>query len=274
MKTVFFGASEFVIPVLELLKNRFGLSLIVTTEKAGSVVDYAKQNEIPYLSVSNLGKEEIQKLKDEDADLGIVADFGIIIKQDVLDIFPQGFLNIHPSLLPKYRGPTPVQTAILNGDIETGVTIIKIDEKMDHGPILAQEEIEITNENSFEMLKILFAHGANLLEKVLIDYVEEILTPIEQNEEEASYTKMLTKKDGEISIEKVPSKEKLMNMIRAFYPWPGIWFKTTLGNKETIIKLLPENKIQVEGKNPMGLKDFLNGYPDGKQIIKKLSLDA
>jgi methionyl-tRNA formyltransferase len=274
MKTVFFGASEYVIPILEVIKNRFGLSLIVTTEKDnGPVIFFAKENDIPYISLSKIEQDTKDKIQNSDSDLGIVADFGIIINEDLINLFPKGILNVHPSLLPKYRGSTPVQTAILNGDKETGVTIIKIDEKVDHGPILVQEEYEIDPNVTFpQLLSDLFKVGAHILENATIDYLEEVLIPIEQNDDEATFTKTLSKNDGFIEIESPPSKEKIDQMVRAYFPWPGVWTRLAINHQPLIIKFLPNNMVQVEGKKAQSYKDFENGYTEGKSILKKLSL--
>ena len=94
----------------------------------------------------------IRQIRSQKADLGVIADFGIILASEVLEAFPKGIINIHPSLLPKYRGPTPVQTAILNGDTKTGMTIIKIDDEVDHGSILYQEEADIKPDETAEAL--------------------------------------------------------------------------------------------------------------------------
>lgn len=273
MKTVFFGSSEYVIPILEVLKDKFGLFLIVTTEKQGSVVEFAKNNDISFLSSSKISSKELEQIKNTDADVGIVADFGLILTKNAIDSFPRGILNVHPSLLPRYRGPTPVQTAILNGDKQTGVTIFKIDEKMDHGPILAQEEFEIVKDQTAkDLFKILFKLGASFLEKTLIDYIEEAIQPAPQDEQDATITKLLGKQDGLIEINKPPEKQKLSNMIRAYFPWPGVWFHATVNGQSSIVKLLPNNMVQVEGKNPQSFKDFLNGYKEGKEILGKLKL--
>ncbi len=272
MKTVFFGSSEFVLPVVEVLNKKFGLSLILTTEQQGPVIDFALKNKVPYSSVSKLQTTNY-KLQTTHPDLGIVADFGLIIPKQTINLFPKGILNIHPSLLPKYRGPTPVQTVLLNGNKQTGVTIIRLDEKVDHGPILAQEEYNIeVGQTSQDLLKILFKLGANLLEKTLIDYIEDVLDPVPQDEKNASFTKLLTKKDGLIKLSRPPSKEKLQNMVRAFYPWPGVWTKAMVNGQWSIIKFLPGEKIQVEGKRPQSFKDFANGYKEGAEILKKLNL--
>ncbi|MEK9178167.1 MAG: methionyl-tRNA formyltransferase, partial [Patescibacteria group bacterium] len=157
ISVIFFGSSKYVLPVIEALDKNFDLILVVTTEREPSdpIIKFCQKENISYHSVSstaNLSSLVNGQLSNVKCDLGVVADFGIIIPKEVLDAFPEGIINIHPSLLPKYRGPTPVQTAILNGDEKTGVTIIKIDEEVDHGPILYQEEEAIKLENTSEIL--------------------------------------------------------------------------------------------------------------------------
>lgn len=269
MKIVFFGASGYVLPVVEILKSKFELEHVITTERLGSdpLIKFCIQNKIPYSSVSS--KDELLKIVNHQSSiinrqLGIVADFGIIIPKEVLESFAHGVLNIHPSLLPKYRGSTPVQTALLNGDKTTGVTIIKLDEYVDHGPILAQETEAISPEDTAESLyEILFAKGAQMLSDVIEPFSKGKVELREQNHKNATFTKSLKRDDGYIDISYIPPAEQLDRMIRAYYPWPGVWVKTKVNEEsEKIIKFLPNKKIQVEGKKEMSYKDFLNGYPN------------
>lgn len=260
MKIIFFGSGNYVSPIIEVIKKNFDLVEIVTPK-------------------ARISKE---------ADLGVVASYGKIITKDILESFPYGIINVHPSLLPKYRGSSPVQTTILNGDKKTGITIIKIDEKVDHGSILAQKEIQIDeNETSEALLEKLFGLGAEILPSIISKYIEGQIELSPQDDSRASYTELLTKKSGYLDLESLKIskaffftegeqignlKLKISRMIRAYYPWPGVWFKTKLGGKEQIIKLLPGQKIQVEGKNPMNFKDFMNGYSEGGNILSKLNL--
>ncbi len=268
---VFFGSSKFVIPILEVLRKNFTLSLVLTTEKSSTdaVPSYCIKNKTPHFSVQQFNNLTIEQLKKLNTSMAVLADFGLIIPQQVLDLFPKGIINIHPSLLPKYRGPTPVQTAILNGEKTTGVTIIKLDEEIDHGPILGFEKEKILNTDTSESLyKRLFEKGANLLLKVLPNYIKGDLKSNAQNHKQATFTSHLTRKDGLIDLNNPPAPEKLQRMIRAYFPWPGVWTRLRLGyvGEAKIIKFLPEKKVQVEGKKPMSYKDFKNGYPNLKQI--------
>ena len=289
VNVVFFGSSKFVIPILEVLRRNFDLSLVLTTEnpktlkvdlalqgealQSYAVVEYCVKKKIKYLSVSGLSDPNLKlKIENLKLEIAVLADFGLIIPQQILNVFPMGIINIHPSLLPKYRGPTPVQTAILNGEKITGVSIMKLDKEIDHGPILGQEKEEILDTDTADILyKRLFEKGANLLIKVLPNYIKGSLKPTTQNHKEATFTKTLTRQDGYVDISKIKmQKSKIDRMIRAYFPWPGVWFKAKINNVDKIIKLLPFGKIQVEGKKPMSYKDFINGYPEAKQWLGKL----
>lgn len=278
MKTVFFGSSSYVLPILEVLRKNFELALVVTTEKnpTDPIPIYCKQNLIPLLSVLQLNNRAIEQLKSTGAPLAILASFGLIIPKEVLEVFPKGILNLHPSLLPKYRGPTPVQTAILNADKETGVTIIKLDEEVDHGPIVAQEEEPVLqNDTSESLYSRLFQKGAKLLPKTVNEYINGSIVLREQGHTKAIFTRTLTRTDGYIDISDAISSERLDRMVRAYYPWPGVWTKWQMANppagraggKWQIVKLLPQQRLQVEGRKPMNYKDFLNGYPEAAKGI-------
>ena len=305
MNVVFFGSSKFVIPILEVLSKNFDLKLVLTTESPASparldsaeraggpkpnlvppwrdypVIKYCVKNKIPYLSVSNLSDPKINsQLSNVNCQIAVLANFGLIIPKQILNAFTKGIINIHPSLLPKYRGPTPVQSAILNGEKTTGVSIMKLDDKIDHGPILAQEKEEILPLDTAESLyKRLFEKGANLLLKVINKYLEGDLKLTPQNHKKATFTNRLTRQDGYVDVSNevtaVTKKDMLERMIRAYFPWPGAWTNIRINDKLLRIKLLPENKIQVEGKKPMTYKDFLNGYPKiGKELLSKLGIN-
>lgn len=245
MKIVFFGASDFTPLVLPYLDKSFEVELIINEK--------------------NISFESIENTK---AEIAVLAAFGKIIPKNVLNHFKYGILNIHPSLLPKYRGPSPVQTAILNGDKETGVTIIRLDEEIDHGPILGQtSEIIKSNDTSLSLYQRLFPLGAKLINKNAEKYVKNELKLTPQDHRMATYTKMLKREDGYFDLDNPLPLEKLELMIKAYSPWPGVW--TKWNNK--ILKFLPEKKIQVEGKNLVNYKDFINGYPNlDKNLVSLL----
>jgi len=274
VRLIFFGSSKYVIPIIQTLKSaksRLNLVLVVTTEQNPSdpIPSYCLENKIPSIFVQQFNNLTMQTIKDAHASFAVLADFGLILPQEVLEVFSKGIINIHPSLLPKYRGPTPVQTAILNGEKVTGVTLIKLDDEVDHGPVLCQKNEKILPDDTSETLYYrLFKIGSDLLYQNINQYIKGGLKPKKQDHLKATFTKLLHKNDGQINIDDPPSFDRLNKMIRAFYPWPGVWTKW----KMKIIKLLPKNKIQVEGKNPMSYKDFINGYSEGKSIVKKLGL--
>lgn len=274
---VFLGSSEDAIPIIEKLKHNFTLPLIITTEQlpTDAVPKYCLEHTIPYISLKQFNNEIIEQLKEVKAPLAVLADFGVFLPKDVLNLFPKGILNIHPSLLPLYRGPTPVQTAILNGDQIIGVSIIKLDSELDHGPLLAQEKAGIEpNDTAKTLYKRLFEQGADMLVEKIPGYVAGEIELSEQDHEKATYTEKLTRESGYIDIGSLEirsrlNREEIDRKIRAYYPWPGVWTKLRIKNQEVRIKFLPNKIIQVEGKKPMSYKDFLNGYPELKEEFKK-----
>ena len=203
-------------------------------------------------------------------DLGIVVAYSKIIPKEILDIFPKGVLNIHPSLLPAYRGPSPVQTAILNGEKETGVTIMQIDEEVDHGPILAQAKYQIPPDAyTPQVTHDLFELGTELLTQTIPDLLEGKVDLRQQDHSQATFTKKFTWQDGRIDW--TQPAEKIYHQIRALNPEPGTW--TMFNNK--VLKILKAvlnkgwtlilEEVQLEGKKVMSYEDFLRGI-DQKEI--------
>lgn len=255
---VFFGSSHFSVFFLDALKNRGVLpALIVSTPDKPQgrklilaptpVSVWAKENNIPLITPASL-KIEIPELNG--FDLFIVASYGKIIPQMVLDIPKHGVLNIHPSLLPKYRGPSPIQSAMIADDKNTGVSIMKLDAEMDHGPILAQEKVEIKEWLPLlEMKKIMAEKGAQLL---IENYKK---TPVEQDHSQATYTKKITKEDGLIDFK----QDSYLNFrkILAYTGWPSAYYfvnntrvkitKARFENGAIIIeKIIPEGKSEMD----------------------------
>ena len=194
-----------------------------------------------------------------------MAAYGKILPARYLDVPKHGFVNVHPSLLPKYRGPSPVQTAILNGDEETGATIMVVDEEMDHGPILNSIKYQIpkTKYNQ-EISRELFELGAKLLVETLPGHINGEFKPKEQDHSQATFTKMFTREDGRINWD--DPAQKIYNRIRALNPEPGTW--TIWKGKVINIKKagLRDGKIhiqtiQMEGKKEMPFEEFLRGHP-------------
>lgn len=256
IEIVFFGSDPWSIHVLKALEDTFDVKAVVTASDS-AMANYFKG---PVLTPDKLDDDFLMSyLPFLTSDLFVVASYGKIIPKDILEIPKYGALNVHPSLLPRYRGSSPVPATILNGDKKTGVTIIKMDEKMDHGPIAAKREISLTGQEVFaQLINKLFQLGAELLVDIIPDFTAGKLTAKPQNHSKATFTKPLKRKDGYFEISSPPSKENLDRMIRAYYPWPGVWTKW----KGKIVKFLPGGLLQMEGKKPIPLKDFLNGYPD------------
>lgn len=267
-KIAFFGTPKIAQVILEkLVKTKYKPQLVITSQDAR----VGRGQKVTPSAVAQTAQESnlkiIGRLEDlnESFELAILVAFGFIIPKRILDIPKFGFINIHPSLLPKYRGPSPITTAILNGSKTTGVTLITLDEELDHGPIIAQKEIEISIDDTNESLTTKLANlGAQLLLDTLPDYLNGKITPQAQNHKAATYTEKITKDSGKIDISNPPNPKTLGRMIRAYYPWPTVW--TELEGKR--IKLLPEEKIQMESKKPMSMVEFSNGYP---QIAEKIS---
>jgi len=261
MKTqiVFFGSDKYGSLVLEVLKKNPSLEIVKIIQT----------------------KDDLNDLESlERPDLGIIASFGALIPEKIISWPKMGLLNLHPSLLPKYRGPTPIPTAILNGEKETGLTIIKIDKEIDHGPIIHQfKEAINSDKTSDDLLKRLFKTGAEVLVTLLPDYLEGKIKLQEQDHKKATFTEKLTKESGYIDWTKPADYQQ--RFMQAMSPWPGAWgeIKLRKGDKENkrlkILKTHLEKQklvldlVQLEGKKPVTWKQFLEGYPQAK-IIKCL----
>ncbi|MBI2097480.1 MAG: methionyl-tRNA formyltransferase, partial [Candidatus Vogelbacteria bacterium] len=233
---VFFGTDEFAVAVLdELLKSHCEPALIVTTPdmKTGrgrrltppAVKLWAEENKIPFLQPANLRSDLETSLR---SDLGLklflVASYGKIIPPTIFNLPKYGTLNIHPSLLPKYRGPTPIQSAILAGEAETGVSLMLVDEKVDHGPILQTKSYNLKAKSFVEARDELAELGAQLFTKILPDWVAGKIKAVPQDHSQATDTKKIRKEDGEINLSQgdtfIPQGAALYRKFLAFNPWP------------------------------------------------------
>lgn len=271
IEIVFFGTPEFAATILKkLLEKNFKIKTVVTNpDKAvgrkqiltqSEVAKVAEENHIICLKPTKLDDEFIdqnqQQLK---ADLYIVAAYGKIMPKKLLEIPKFGAINVHGSMLPMYRGASPIQQSILDGQTITGVTIMAMDEKMDHGGIISRKEISLEQKEDYLSLsKKMSIVGADLLIAILPYFIKGKIDPIAQIDEDASYTKLIKKDDGFFEIDNPPPFEKLDQMIRAYFPWPNVWTKW----QGKIVKFYPNQMIQIEGKNPVKLNDFLRGYPE------------
>ena len=247
----------------------------------GPLADYAKavlaeHFEIIFHARTKEDLETVKQLKAENPDIkGILASFGVMIKSDVLDLFePEGILNIHPSLLPKYRGSSPIETAILNGDKDFSVSIMKLVKAMDAGPIYHQKTLNFTDfAPKDEIYQKLSKAGADWLVKNLDNLPE----PTEQDNKKATFTAKLDKSMSLLKSE-TKSAEELLNEIRAFLGFPkskhdffgldcivlDAHISDTEDSKLSLKcadgKFLIIDKIQPAGRKPMDAKSFLNGY--------------
>jgi len=287
MKIVFFGTPEYVLPILKAVHKKFVMGpgkspiVAVVTQSpkpigrkqilAYSAIDkWAHERELPiYYKWIDLIDRKVE------ADLGILAAYGEIIPKRVIELFTHGILVIHPSLLPKYRGASPIQATINNGDEITGVSIIKMDEKVDHGPIVSQFKEKILDSDTGGSLRDrLFARTGEVLVELIKPYLKGKVKPKEQNHEDATFTKLIKKEDGFIDLTKADPK-KTERFVRAMLPWPGAWTKVMVNGQESMAKRLKILKahldishqsliideVQLEGKTPVSWKQFKEAYP-------------
>jgi methionyl-tRNA formyltransferase len=285
---VFFGTDEFSAASLrELIAKGFSIGAVVTKpdsrkgrgrELAKPIVkEIAEANNIPVWQPLDINAiaEHVKKLKDP---VGVLVSYGKIIPQSIIDLFTPGIINVHPSLLPLYRGPSPVETAILNGDTETGVTIMQLTAPMDAGPIYSQVTVPLIDVETAPELEAQLAElGAQELSLTLPSIINGTVQPTPQNDELASYCQLLTKEEGILYTDKL-SAEQAERHVRAYIAFPKT--KTTIeGHLVVITKAhvtnthnspldLPSNDGQFlsvdeligpSGK-AMNAKAFLNGY--------------
>jgi len=294
LKIVFMGTSEFSVPTLEaLIKNKFNILSVYTQPptkshrgqkiNASPIEEFSKKNKINYKNPINLNSdEELKIFKELSPDIVVVVSYGQIIPKNFLNITKFGFINIHASLLPKWRGAAPIQRAIMNGDKKIGVSIMKIEEKLDSGPVLASKEIELDqNATHGEIEKKLSIMGANLIVENLKRLEEGNLKFIEQVHSESTYAKKIDK--SETKINWGLDATKVLAHIHGLSPGPGAWFeyenerfkvlraKISIANgksscvlDENLTVACKLNSIQIlelqrQGKNKQTAKEFLLG---------------
>lgn len=226
-----------------------------------------------------LGLNVINSMRDADflreCDLALVYAYGEIISEELLTKPKYGFWNIHPSLLPKYRGAAPVAAALINGDTQTGVTIIQLDREMDHGPILRQEKLEISpNERRPELTNRLTNLGYELFTQCAHTLISDGIQSTPQDHSAATYTKLFTKDDGliessQFTVHSSQTASEIFNKFRGLYPWPGIWTTVEIAGQEKRLKItdmeligdkLVLKKVQLEGKNEVDFATFKKAY--------------
>src|SRR5215216_1160554 len=292
---VFMGSPGFALPTLKALAGHYSVVGVVTQpdrasgrgreRKAPPIKRLALELGLPVLQPEKLRlPEAMEQLHLWAPELIVVAAFGQILKKDVLDLPPLGCINVHASLLPRWRGAAPINAAILHGDPETGVTIMQMDVGLDTGPMLSQRSIPLTQQDTagsvFEKLSRL---GADLLIETLPDYLSGKLTPTPQPEDGVTYAPMLKKEEGQLDF--TYDVHELERRVRAFNPWPGAFIdlegtplkihraRVQAGEASMGQKLLYENQpavgarggilvleeVQPAGKKSMSGKSFLAG---------------
>lgn len=280
IRFVFFGTSEFSVKTLEVLKEN-GLipTLVVSTEDKpqgrGLILSptptkvWAEVHQIPAYQPSTLKDSSVlERLEKENADLFIVAAYGKLIPKNIFELPPHKTLNVHPSLLPKLRGASPIQSSILEED-ETGVTIMLISEKMDEGPIVAQKKVEIPEWpiSAVVLEDILALHGGKLLSDVLPKWINGDIEAVPQDDSKATYCSKIEKEDGLLDLSADPQIN--LRKVKAFNPKPGayIFFDRKDGKKVRVVikdaqikdgEFIPL-RVVPEGKKEMDWQDFLRG---------------
>ncbi|OGI72397.1 hypothetical protein A3J61_00230 [Candidatus Nomurabacteria bacterium RIFCSPHIGHO2_02_FULL_38_15] len=285
---IFFGTPDYAVHTLESLKlSGFLPSLIVCSPDAKvgrkqiltapPAKLFALQNNMPILQPTKIDQATVDGILKYAPAYAVVAAYGKILPNILLDAVPYGFLNVHPSLLPKYRGPAPEIAPILNGDTKTGVTIILLDQLVDHGPILAQEEIVLNgNEFSHDLAKNLFEIGGKMLVNIIPKWLEGKINSTDQDHTQATLTYKTKKLDAKINLSDDP--KILWAKWRAYYPWPGLYFEidnphqTKLGAKPPSKLHVKINKaifadnqftptlVTPEGKKPITFTEFKKAH--------------
>ena len=300
MDIIYMGTPDFAVPALEkLIDSKHNVQMVITRPdaerdrgkkvQATPVKETAEAHGIPVMQPVKLRTDEETKakIKELGPDLIVVAAYGQILPKDVLDAPKKGCVNIHGSLLPKHRGAAPIQQAILDGDEETGVTIMYMEEGLDTGDMLAKRATPIDKKTAGDLHDELAVMGAELLMETLDGIESGAVTPEKQDDALASYAPMISKKDGKLDFSMDP--EKIERMIRAMSPWPGafadmdgmqikIWEAEALTGERTepagtIVGVSDEGieisaggrsllakVIQVPGKKRMAAADYLRGH--------------
>ena len=294
-KVIFWGTPQFSLPSLKVLYKLDLINVLITQpDKKGGrnnklltypLKDYALKHNLPLLQPYKLDFNFSKELEKYLPAIFIIVAYGQLIPQEILDLSELQSLNIHPSQLPILRGPSPIQTALLKGFDTTAVSLMQIDEKMDHGPILEQREVIIDQEDNYlslsEKLSII---GSQLLADNITKYLKKELKGKEQDHSKATFCKLIKKKDGKIDWSN--SAQDINNQIRALNPWPSTFttikdlylkiLKVNIVDKELKEKeiLIEDNKLyigtgtqaleilelQVAGKRKIATKEFLRGY--------------
>ena len=279
IRIVFMGSPDFALPSLSALAKAYQVVGVVTQPdrssgrgrelKSPPVKTLALELNIPIMQPEKLRTPEaMSQLQTWNPDLIIVAAFGQILKKDVLELPRYGCINVHASLLPRWRGAAPVNAAILVGDEELGVTIMQMDVGLDTGPMLAKKSIRLKpDDTTGSVLGALSTLGADLLLETLPEYLSGNLKPVPQPAEGATYAPMLKKEDGLLNFTR-PALE-LERRVRAMNPWPGAWFEW----KGNLLKVLRASTISGEKSLASGSRLTVEGRPAIQSAEGVLILD-
>lgn len=296
---LFFGTSAWTVPVLEALMVDPRFQVVgVVTQPDRSAGRHAEPQASPvkhYATAHHVAVYQFEKVKSDEAydilktlnmDVAVLASFGQIIPQRIIDLYPHGIINIHPSLLPKYRGPAPIAAPIKQGDSITGVSIMKLDALMDHGPLLGQIEERIgLDDTAASLEQRLSKISATILPNILFQYVNGEIQPKDQDHTQATTVKMLSREDGLIDWNAFA--QEIERTVRAYTPWPGTYtmvdgkrlkiFETKIGgqvNQLAGAKIVDDDqpaivcgdgsalqllRVQLEGSKPLSGVNFLRG---------------
>ncbi len=303
MKIIFMGTPDFSIPALQSLIDADDLEVVAVYTRApkeakrgqkilkSPIHELAEAHNIEVFTPDSLkNEEEVQKFRNLQADLALIVAYGLILPKNILESTKFGCINIHPSLLPKYRGATPIQSALLNGDNKSGVSIIKMDEGVDSGDILKIEECELSKNDDYPILATKFADlGAKMAIEVIREIRDDTSNSIAQDHEKASFSKKILKSDAKIDLNQ--DLAQILNKIRAFSDFMTAFiefrgekikiyqakevlqgeidqnfveFEDGLVNKDFVFKCqngyFQPQILQRPGKKKVEIKDFLLGF--------------
>jgi methionyl-tRNA formyltransferase len=279
IRIVFMGSPDFALPSLSALAaagNYQVVGVVTQPDRAAGRRRELKAPPVKTLALElNISIVQPEKLREATAqlqkwnpDLIVVAAFGQILKRDILDLPCYGCINVHASLLPRWRGAAPINAAILNGDEETGVTIMQMDAGLDTGPMLARKSIRIRHDDTTgSVSQTLSTLGADLLNETLPDFISGRLTPQPQPEEGVTYAPMLKKEDGMLDF--ACPAIKLERRVRAMNPWPGAWFEWN-GN---LLKVVRASVVSGEKGPVSGSRFTVDGRPAVQSAGGVLVLD-
>mgnify|MGYP000872340837 CR=1 FL=1 len=292
-RIVFMGSPDFALPSLRLLAKNYDVVGVITQPdrasgrgrelKSPPVKILAGELNLPILQPEKL-KEATEEIKTWNPDVIIVAAFGQILKKEILDLPKFGCINVHASLLPRWRGAAPINAAILAGDEETGVTIMKMDVGLDTGDMLSKKSIRLNpDDTAGSVFQALSTLGAELLIETLPKIFDGSITPQPQPDEGATYAPMLKKEDGKLDFNH--SIYEIERRVRAMNPWPSAWFEWN-GNLLKVMRVgVSEKKVgetgnrfTVEGRGAMTCADgsiiLEEVQPAGKKVMSGKSFLA